>query len=104
MRRYNTKQVPAILGSVMFRLKKSSVPVFLILTVFCFQESYLYLFNLKVIELQYNKMFEFGVDFSEYCSDQTYRIAPSFLLCIVFVISFSMLCYLLKNPLFLFIF
>lgn len=68
---------------------KLSVPVFLILTVFCFQKSYLYLFNLKVIELLYNKMFEFDIDFSEYCSDQTYRIAPPF--CIIFVVSFSIL-------------
>ncbi|KAK2545815.1 Cadnl, partial [Columba livia] len=30
------------------------------------EKSYLYLFNLKVIELQYNKMFEFGVDFIEF--------------------------------------
>lgn len=40
---------------------KSSVSLFLILTVLSLQESYLSVFNLKIIEILCYKMFEFGV-------------------------------------------
>lgn len=79
---------------------KSSLPLFLILTLFSFQELYPYLFNLKVIELLYNKTFAI-TGFSERGPDQTYRTAASFFICIICVIFFSMFYYVLKNIFFL---